>query len=203
MPSPASITTPTSTAASSAPKRSICCLRMDAISSGLTAMSLSPLLSPSEANTHCYLLGRRPALTTSGRRASEFLLQGHQPAPGAAVDQRIAHAGDEAAQDRRVDLRLYTDLLARYLAQPGRYPLDLLVGEGHGRRHRRPGDAAVLVQKRLELQPDLAGERGAALGDEKARQVHGPGADLRQGGGQQGVLLRVGDPHALHGGPPP
>src|SRR3990172_6283515 len=135
MPSPASTTVPTLVAVTSAPNFSICSLRIDVISSGRTAICTTP--------------GRLAG------RSREQALQRYQLAARAAVDQAVADARDQSAQDLRPLVPLHLHLLAGQLRESAGQRLPLVVAQRHRRRHGCVGDAAVLIEQLLKLLGDL------------------------------------------------
>src|SRR3972149_6195072 len=73
-----------------------------------------------------------------------------RPAGGGAVDELVADAGDEPADDPFVHPRLDDDLLAGYLGQLLGDGLRLTLGQWYGGRHLPLGGAARRVRQLLE-----------------------------------------------------
>src|SRR6478609_1402394 len=117
MPSPTSTTVPTLRVSIAASNESIEDLMMLVISSERMAMGQGLL---------------------QGARG-ELVPQPLEAAPDAPVDQSVADAHHEPADQALVDVGLEGDPSARELLETDRQGPDLAVGQGHGARGRRPG----------------------------------------------------------------
>src|SRR3954447_18900132 len=152
MPSPTSRTRPTCAADMSGANPSRFLRRAALMSSRLIVRSATAVLSPLQGV------------------AKQF-----ETATDRAVDDGVAHAGDEAALDRLVDDDPDVDVLAGGLVQRVGQPGDLIVGEGD--RRADLGDLLVgLTSAELDHRGDDRRDlTGPAVADEHADQVGGRG----------------------------
>src|SRR4029453_18917211 len=131
MPSPTSITVPTSLTCTRCSKEAISCFRMLVISATLMAMSspMNPRL----------LLPTRP---------QEPLAHRLELVADAGVDQPVFHAQHQAADDVLVDVLVHDRVLSQRLAHPLAHLRELFAAELFGDRDVHLDLAGLLVQQR-------------------------------------------------------
>src|SRR3990172_5974748 len=159
MPSPTSMTVPTSATSMAASYEASCCRMIWLISSALICAIVPPYS----------LYPFVPLSLPKCLAAHQLLSQPRQLRFQASVVHLAADLGDKPAQDLRVLLDLEIHPLPGHLLQPLPQALLLLAVQSHRGRHLRLDAAQALVHQRF-VGPDDALQRAQAVGGEQQPQ---------------------------------